>query len=142
VIMAHTLGMFGLSNLTGKFSQRCGPVWVVGAGSVVLAISAILTPVSNGVPMLAFSLFLLGLGWDFCFIAGSSLLSSSLASHERGRAQGAGEALVAAAAGAGSLGTGAVFAEAGILAVCGVGVVVSVLLGVVTVVARRLGIED
>lgn len=126
VIMAHTLGMFGLSSLTGRLERWIGPVAVTGWGAVVLAVSAVLTPVSNDVPMLAFALFLLGLGWNFCFIAGSSLLSGGLESHERGKAQGLGEALVALAAGGGSLLTGAVFAQAGIVWVCGIGVVVSV----------------
>jgi len=125
VIMAHTLGMFGLSSLTGRLERRIGPGSVVLWGAVILAISAVLTPVSNSVPMLAISLFLLGLGWNFCFIAGSTLLSGDLEPHERGKAQGVGEALVALAAGGGSLATGAVFAQVGIVAVCGIGVAVS-----------------
>ena len=128
VIMAHTLGMYGLSSFTGWLSHRVGQVNLVWIGALVLAVSAILTPVSNEVAPLAFALFLLGLGWNFCFIAGSAILSGALAPHERGRAQGAAEALVALAAGAGSLGTGAVFARSGMLAVSVLGLIVSVLL--------------
>ncbi len=125
VIMAHTLGMYGLSSLTGRLSARVGPVRVVRFGAGVLAVSAILTPVSHGVALLALALFLLGWGWNLCFIAGSTILSDALASNERGRAQGAGETVIAVAAGVGSLGTGVVFAEAGILAVSVLGLVVS-----------------
>lgn len=111
-------------------------VWM---GAVILAFSAVLTPVSNRVPLLGFALFLLGLGWNFCFIAGSAILSDALASNERGRAQGAGETVIAFAAGAGSLGTGVVFAEAGILAVSALGLAVSVgLLGGTSWWRRRL----
>ena len=139
VIMAHTLGMYGLSSLTGRLSSRVGPVRVVWMGAVILAFSAVLTPVSNRVPLLGFALFLLGLGWNFCFIAGSAILSDALASNERGRAQGAGETVIAFAAGAGSLGTGVVFAEAGILAVSALGLAVSVgLLGGTSWWRRRL----
>jgi MFS family permease len=139
VIMAHTLGMYGLSSLTGRLSGRIGAVRVVWLGAVILAVSAILTPASNEVPLLGFALFLLGLGWNFCFIAGSTILSDALASNERGRAQGAGETVIAFAAGAGSLGTGLVFAQAGILAVCVLGLAVSVgLLGGTTWWRRRL----
>ena len=128
VIMAHTLGMYGLSSLTSRLANRFGPVAIIVVGALILGASAVLTPLSNQVSMLAFSLFLLGLGWNFCFIAGSTLFFSGLLPPERGRAQGAGEMMVALAAGAGSLGTGAVFAEAGIVAVSAMGLAFSLLL--------------
>jgi MFS family permease len=133
VIMAHTLGMYGLSSLTSRLSDRFGQVKIVVAGALILSISTVLTPISNEVSMLAFSLFLLGLGWNFCFIAGSALFFSGLLPAERGRAQGASEMLVALAAGTGSLGTGAVFAEAGIVAVSAMGLAFSLVLIVASV---------
>ena len=137
VIMAHTLGMYGLSSLTSRLSNRLGHVTVIILGALILGASAVLTPLSNQVTMLAFSLFLLGLGWNFCFIAGSALFFSGLLPPERGRAQGAGEMMVALAAGAGSLGTGAVFAEAGIVAVSAMGLTFSLVL-IVTATWRLL----
>ncbi len=125
VIMAHTLGMYGLSSLTGRLTPRLGPTRVVWIGAAILAVSAVMTPVSNSLPLLAVALFLLGLGWNFCFIAGTAILSNVLAVDERGRAQGASEAVIAVAAGGGSLGTGVVFAGGGILAVSALGLVVS-----------------
>ena len=133
VIMAHTLGMYGLSSLTSRLTDRLGPVIIIVAGALILGVSAVLTPISNQVSMLACSLFLLGLGWNFCFIAGSSLFFSGLLPVERGRAQGAGEMLVALAAGTGGLGTGAVFAEAGIVAVSAMGLAFSLVLIVASV---------
>jgi MFS family permease len=133
VIMAHTLGMYGLSSLTSRLSDRFGQAKIVVAGALILSISTVLTPISNEVSMLAFSLFLLGLGWNFCFIAGSALFFSGLLPAERGRAQGASEMLVALAAGTGSLGTGAVFAEAGIVAVSAMGLAFSLVLIVASV---------
>lgn len=128
VIMAHTLGMYGLSSLTSRLTDRFGPLKIIVVGALILGVSAVLTPMSNQVSMLAFSLFLLGLGWNFCFIAGSALFFSGLLPFERGRAQGASEMMVALAAGTGSLGTGAVFAEAGIVAVSAMGLVFSLVL--------------
>lgn len=128
VIMAHTLGMFGLSSVTGHLIKRFGRVPMVIYGAIILAISAILTPISTQMPLLTFALFLLGLGWNFCFIAGSSMLSEALVSSERGRAQGASETGVALAASAGSLSTGPVFASAGIVAVCAIGLAFSLAL--------------
>ena len=128
VIMAHTLGMFGLSSLTGWLIDRYGRIPLIVAGSAILIVAGILTPLSVAVPNLAVALFLLGLGWNFCFIAGSSLLSDALATGERARAQGASEVLVSLATGVGSLGTGAVFNQGGMTAVAAVGIALALLL--------------
>ena len=128
VIMAHTLGMYGLSSLTSRLTDRFGQAKIVFAGALILGASTVLTPNSNQVSTLALTLFLLGLGWNFCFIAGSALFFSGLLPFERGRAQGASEVMVALAAGTGSLGTGAVFAEAGIVAVSTIGLAFSLVL--------------
>ena len=121
VIMAHTLGMFGLSGVTGWLIDKYGRISIIIGGAVILIVSSFLTPASETLPMLALSLFLLGLGWNLCFIAGSALLSDTLYSEERGRAQGSSDTLVALSSGAGSLVTGTIFAVGGILAVCGAG---------------------
>lgn len=117
VISAHTFGMFALSGVTGWLIDRYGrvPLIIVGAG--VLMVASVLTPQVTAVLPLALALFLLGLGWNFCFIAGSSLLSDSLVASERARAQGLSEMLVALAAGSAGLLTGFVFDEAGMAAV-------------------------
>ncbi|MAT98744.1 MAG: MFS transporter [Anaerolineaceae bacterium] len=128
VIMAHTLGMFGLSSVTGWLIDRYGRIPLIVAGAAILIISGILAPLSVAVPNLAVALFLLGLGWNFCFIAGSSLLADALAARERARAQGASEVLVSLATGVGSLGTGAVFDQGGMTAVAAVGIALSLLL--------------
>ena len=130
VIMAHTLGMFGLSSVTGWLTDRVGRVPMIIAGALVQILAAVLAPLSVGLPMLALALFFLGLGWNFSFISGSSLLSNALESRERGRVQGVNEALVALASGIGSLGTGFVFAiGGGIAAVAGAVVAFSLILG-------------
>ena len=128
VIMAHTLGMFGLSSVTGWLIDRYGRIPLIVTGSAILILAGILAPLSVAVPNLAAALFLLGLGWNFCFIAGSSLLSDALSTGERARAQGASEVLVSLATGVGSLGTGCVFSQGGMTAVAAVGIALSLLL--------------
>ncbi len=117
VIMAHTLGMFGLSSVTGWLVNRLGRHTMIAAGVLLLLAAGILAPFAVGVPMLALSLFVLGLGWNFCFVGGSTLLSDRISAGERGRVQGAGEVMVAVSSGVGSLGSGLVFDYGGILAV-------------------------
>jgi len=128
VIMAHTLGMFGLSGVTGGLIDKYGRIAMIVAGASILFLSSVMTPFATTVSLLAAALFLLGLGWNFCFVAGSSLLSDALAVNERGRGQGAGEVLVALAAGAGSFSTGSIFAQGGITAVSAVGLAFSLAL--------------
>jgi MFS family permease len=129
VIMAHTLGMFGLSGLTGWLLDRYGRLPIILAGTVILITSALLTPGAVSVPMLAVALFLLGLGWNFCFLAGSAMLAEALRSAERGRAQGVNEMFVAVASGGGSLTTGAIFVQGGITAVSVVSLALMIALG-------------
>ena len=132
VIMAHTLGMFGLSGLTGWLIGRFGRLPMIAAGAVILVGACLLAPLSTGMPILLLSLFLLGLGWNFAFVSGSTLLSDQLVHAERGRAQGAGEMSVAVGAGLGSLGSGLIFVRGDILAVSVIGLLFSVaLLGAV-----------
>lgn len=109
VIMAHTLGMFGLSWLTGWLIDRYGRIKMIYAGAAVLILACILAPLSLQVPVLGLALFLLGLGWNFGFVSGSSLLSDALATHERARVQGVTEGLVAVFAGTASFTVGYVF---------------------------------
>jgi MFS family permease len=117
VIMSHTLGMFGLSGLTGWLVDRSGRVPVIVAGAALLAVAGILAPLADGISGLAFALFLLGLGWNFCFVGGSALLTGDIAAAERSRVQGAADTLASIASGVGSLSTGVVFATGGIIAV-------------------------
>ncbi len=121
VLMAHTLGMFGLAMVTGWLVDRLGQRTIIVAGGLVLISAAVLTPVWPQTIPLALALFLLGLGWNFCFTAGSSLLANSLRPTERARVQGTGETLVAISSGLGSLGTGIAFQFGGIILVCAIG---------------------
>lgn len=129
VIMAHTLGMFGLSGLTGYLIDRFGAINTMILGAVTLVISAVIAPASAEFPFLIVGLFLLGLGWNFGFIAGSTLLSATLRGAERARMQGAGDMLVAAAAAVGSLSSGPLFSVSGYVGVAGAGILVTLLLG-------------
>jgi len=137
VLMAHTLGMFGLSGVSGWLAARVGRVPMIFAGALVQVLAAIMMPLSTELPVLFVSLFLLGLGWNFAYIAGSALLSAALAgSRQRGRVQGVSEVCVAVASAVGSLGTGNVYSISGVVAVAASGVLFS---GLLAVMALWLG---
>lgn len=96
VISAHTLGMFALAPVTARLVERFGQVPVVLAGFVALFASAVLAGIAREtqLPLLALGLFLLGYGWNLCFVAGSALLTLGSSYVERVRLQGLADALV------------------------------------------------
>ncbi|MGJ3238448.1 MAG: MFS transporter [Anaerolineae bacterium] len=127
VITAHTLGMFGLSALTGYLIDRFGRITMMIVAAITLIISAIIAPLGTELPFLVTGLFLLGLGWNFGYVAGSSLLSDALEGAERTRMQGANDMLSAGAAALGSFSSGPLFASGGYLSIAGLGIVIALL---------------
>lgn len=113
VFAAHTLGMFAFSPLAGRFSDKFGRGPVIVAGALLMALATQVASSSQSVPILALGLFLLGLGWNACFVAGTALLADQLTSAERSKTQGANDLLVGLASGVGSLSSGVVYAALG-----------------------------
>jgi MFS family permease len=113
VIVAHMFGMYGLSFFVGWLIDRVGSKAMIAGGSIMLVVSCLMAPLHSGFAWLVLVLFLVGLGWNCCFVAGSSLLSEMLQPAERGRTQGLVDTLVNLAAGAGSLGSGFLYAAMG-----------------------------
>ncbi len=128
VLSAHTLGMFALSPVSGWLTDRFGPIPTIFLGTGVLAAASLMaaTAPPEGGALLLLALFLLGLGWNFGFVAGSTLLSEHLELHERTRVQGAADALIWSSAAAASLGSGLIMAGVGYtaLGVLGAGAVI------------------
>lgn len=110
VIQAHTIGMYAFSVITGRLTDKWGRGPVIFTGGVMLFLSCLMAPLSPDVIPLAVALFFLGLGWNFCFVGGSALLSDQLSPLERSRTQGANDLMVGLASAIGSFGSGIVFA--------------------------------
>jgi MFS family permease len=113
VITAHTLGMFGLSVFTGPLADRFGRPLTIAAGALLLIAGSLIAPLSLMTGWLSLALFLVGLGWNLCYIAGSSLLSDILAPSERAGVQGANELVVNLASAFSSLSSGFILAAFG-----------------------------
>lgn len=88
VFAAHTLGMFAFSMVTGWLIDRWGRGPVIFWGTLMLMTSCLIAPLSLAFWPLAIALFLLGLGWNFCYVGGSTLLSDHLSPAEKARTQG------------------------------------------------------
>ncbi len=113
VISAHTLGMFGLSVVSGRLADNFGRAPTIVAGVGLLALACLIAPLSQNTYLIALALFLLGLGWNFCYVAGAALLTDALTLAERGRIQGSSDMLVGVVSAVGNLGSGIVFASLG-----------------------------
>jgi MFS family permease len=95
VVSLHIAGMFAFSPLVGKYADRHGQVSAIFLGGVLLVMSNVLSAVSGeGNVMLFPSLWLLGVGWNFGLIGGSSLLVDSIDDSVRVRVQGTADLLM------------------------------------------------
>jgi MFS family permease len=113
VISAHVVGMFAFSVASGQLADRWGRGPTIVGGAVLLSLACLTAPLSPAALPLGVSLFLLGLGWNLCYVGGSALLADDLFPAERARAQGFNDFLMGAASATGSLGSGWVFATLG-----------------------------
>jgi MFS family permease len=125
--MAHTLGRFGLSFLVGWLVDHLGRIKMITTGGVILMVSCLLAPLSMEVLWLMLALFLLGLGWNCYFVAGSTLLTDVLRPYEKGKIQGLADAVINVASGVGSLSSGFVFAVIGYTSMTWIGLIVALL---------------
>lgn len=87
VIQLHVLGMFLPSFFTGALISRLGVLWVMLLGVLLLATHVLMTWTGTGFNSFASALVLLGMGWNFLYIGGTTLLTSTYSPAEKGRAQ-------------------------------------------------------
>jgi MFS family permease len=91
VISSHVIGMFAPSFVTGPLIRRIGALPVMFAG-VLLNFVAIGIALSGiAVAQFWWSLVILGVGWNFLYISGTTLLTTTYRPEERARAQGTNE---------------------------------------------------
>jgi MFS family permease len=125
VISAHVFGMFAFSMVAGHLTDRWGRGPVILSGAATLVLACALAPLSPDVLPLSIALFLVGVGWNFCYVGGSTLLSDLLSPVERAKTQGANDFLIGLATAAATLGSGLVFAGTGYGVIGVMGVVAS-----------------
>jgi len=113
VISAHTLGMYAFSIISGRMADRRGRGPVIILGLTVMILSCLMAAPSVNLLPLAFALFLLGLGWNFAYVAGSTLLADQLSPGERAKTQGFNDLLLNLSSGASQVGSGVVYAAGG-----------------------------
>lgn len=138
VVSVHIAGMYALAPLVGRYADRVGRERAIMVGGWILAASTIIAALSGDVEQLLFpALWLLGLGWNFGLIGGSSLLTESVPASERVGVQGSADLLMSLCGGFAGFASGFVRRAVGyhLLAVAATALVAVLL--VVSVRARR-----
>lgn len=123
IIAAHTFGMFALSPVTGWVADRVGRPKVILTGHAVLLLSALLAATAGGedTVLLFAALFLLGVGWNFSFIAGSAYLSEGAPAELRVPLEGLADTVVWSSAAAAGLSSGVLLGLSSYAALCLIG---------------------
>ena len=88
VIQWHIIGMFLPSLITGRLIQKYGHSIIMYFGVTFFAICIFVSYLDQTFLNYAIALIFLGLGWNFLFVSGTSLLVITYKSEEKYKAQG------------------------------------------------------
>ncbi|WP_025135749.1 MFS transporter [Achromobacter sp. DH1f] len=91
IMQWHLVGMYAPALFAGALIQRFGLARILWAGMLLNVASALIAMGSPSLPAFYAALFCLGVGWNFMFVGGTTLLAQSYRPAERARAQGAAE---------------------------------------------------
>ncbi len=113
VIQAHVLGMFLPSFFTGSLIARFGVLRVMATGAALLSGHVLVTFSGTGFASFTGALVLLGVGWNFLYIGGTTLLTTTYRPAERANAQAAHDLTIFAVGLVSSLSAGALLQAIG-----------------------------
>lgn len=91
IIQWHLVGMFAPSFVAGHLIKRYGMPSVLFAGMLLSAVCTFIAAASSSLPAFYAALLCLGVGWNFMFVGGTTLLASSHTPAERAKVQGVAE---------------------------------------------------
>ena len=114
-ISLHIAGMYAFSPVVGWLADRFGrrTTLLLGLGQLAVAVTMAAFGAADGSVPFAAGLVMLGTGWSFCLVAGSTLLTEVVPVEERPTVQGASDLVMNLAGGAGGIAAGIVLAVAG-----------------------------
>jgi MFS family permease len=94
VIEWHVLGMFAPSFVTGALIKRVGVLRIINAGAALMLACAFINQHGTTLTHFWTALVALGVGWNFMFVGGTTLLTEACHDDEKALAQGFNEVLV------------------------------------------------
>ena len=94
ILQWHVIGMFAPSFFTGSLIKRFGVLNILLTGAVLMF--ACIGIALSGVTLMHFwwALVLLGVGWNFLFVGGTTLLTETYRPEEKAKAQGSNDFFV------------------------------------------------
>jgi predicted MFS family arabinose efflux permease len=113
VIQWHVLAMFVPSFFTGQLIKKFGAAQIAAVGVGILIIAGIVGLLGISFAHFSFALILLGLGWNFGFIGGTTMLTDCYRPSERGKVQAANDFGISALMAVASLSSGQLLANWG-----------------------------
>jgi len=113
VIQAHIIAMFLPSFFTGHLINRFGVLPVIAAGGLIEVGCALVNLAGVGFGNFLVANILVGLGWNFAYVGGSTLLTSTYAPSERAKVQASHDFTVYAATASAAALSGVLAAKAG-----------------------------
>lgn len=113
VIQSHIIAMFLPSLVTGRLIDRFGLKAMLLTGTVLSLAAAIAGAISQEVLHYWWALVLLGVGWNFLFVSGTTLLTHTYRPDERFRAQAVNDFTVFSVQALASLTAGAMLFSSG-----------------------------
>ncbi|WP_394145114.1 MFS transporter [Vibrio atypicus] len=87
VIEWHVLGMFAPAFFTGKLIERFGARQMILFGGVLFVLCVMINIHGQSIWHFSIALVLLGIGWNFMFIAATGLFSQSYKANNKSKAQ-------------------------------------------------------
>ena len=106
VIQFHVIGMFLPSLFSGDLVKKFGNTNIIYSGVIILFMSIIINTSFDFYYSYLLGLILLGIGWNFLFVSGSSLLVVSYEEKDKFTAQGLNDFIVFSTQGIGALSAG------------------------------------
>lgn len=94
IVTSHVLAMFAPSFFTGALITRFGAERIAATGLVILAGAGAVALAGVDLANFFIALVLLGIGWNFGFIGGTTMLAAAHTPEERGRVQGMNDMIV------------------------------------------------
>ncbi len=137
IISLHIAGMYAFSPLVGRFADRRGRLTTIQVGALILMGATVLSSLAGDSPILLFpALWLLGVGWSFGLIGGSSLLVDSIDQQIRVRVQGAADLMMSFCGGLAGFSSGFIRKAVGYHVLSNIGTLLAGVLLVVVMVKK------
>ncbi len=130
-IQYHVLGMYVPSFFTGSLIKRFGVQRIMAIGAVITMGAGVVNLSGEELWNFWLGLILLGVGWNFLFVGGTTLLTETYRPSERAKAQAANEFAVFGTVAISALSSGAVYNRGG-WAVLNYGILAPLLVVLVT----------